>query len=103
MTGPKATRRRFAVPRWDRRRALRELLLEWLVTLPPGGWAGTIGRLELDLFRVQARTGLAAVIPSGSGLARVVRAEVDTFAALGFRLTTGRTAEVRAIRVSPTG
>lgn len=97
-----ATPRIPAVPRWDRRRALRAVLLEWLVTLPPGGWAGTIGRLELDFYRTQARHRLPAIIPSGSGLAIVLRDEKPTFAALGFAVTFTRTAQVRTIHVRPT-
>ncbi len=103
MTGTTAPRRRFPVTRANRRQSLQLLIVEWLVTLPAHGWTGTVSALELSLYRTQARTGLPAVIPSGSGLAIVLRDERETFAALGFAITFNRTASTRTIHITPAG
>lgn len=76
----------------------RTLLLKWLASLPPEGWAGTSHELGDELYIFGERHRLVAYVPLCPG--RKVADLAEFLSENGFALTHRRTKHARTLRVT---
>lgn len=78
-------------------RHFADLLRQWLATLPPEGFHGTIWELGDSLNAVASR----AVLNTGSGLSKAMLAASQVLRLAGWRFQSGRNWKGRFVEVRP--